>query len=116
MSLLYSSTPMIFVVRMKREKIPGIESSSWTDSTSTFGVFCTRLRAMRRTRPAVSPELMLGRSGRGLMTSPSASFSSLSYSPTRWSISDLYLVYMPVIAAPCWLMPRTSRQPSRGSS
>ena len=78
MSLLYSSEPMILVVRMYREKIPCSESSSNLEMTSTFGVFCTRLRAMRRTSPAVSPELMLGRSGLGLMTTPSAIFSSLS--------------------------------------
>lgn len=78
MSLLYSSDPMIFVVRMYREKIPCIESSSYFDSTSTLGVFCTRLRAIRRISPAVSPDEMLGRSGLGLITIPSANFSNLS--------------------------------------
>ena len=77
MSLLYSSEPMIFVVRMCLAKIPWIESSSYLLSTSTFGVFCTRFRAIRRINPAVSPDEMFGRSGFGLMTAPSASFSNL---------------------------------------
>ena len=39
MSLLYSSEPMIFVVRMCLAKMPSSESSSNFEMTSTFGQF-----------------------------------------------------------------------------
>ena len=89
MSLLYVSEPMIFDFRMYLAKMPCGLSSSNLETTSTFGVFCTRLRAIRRTMPAVSPLDTLGRSSLGEITSLSASISSFSKPVQRTSISRL---------------------------
>ncbi len=49
-------------------RIPWGDRSEKIDFTSTFGVFCTRFRAIRRISPATSPLDTLGRSGFGEIT------------------------------------------------
>ena len=98
MSFEYCSAPMTLLIRMWRAMMPFTESSSNLEMISTFGAFCTRLRAIRRTMPAVSPELTLGRSAFFEITSPSASISNLWKFEQRASISRLKSMYFRFMA------------------